>query len=149
MNKNLRLINNLESYIDRCDKINTQISHQNIGWHVAHSCRVINTITKTLISSNPENAKPRFNVTYYKVILTNYIPRGKAKAPSFVIPSDLITKEEVLADVAQAKESIALLSKAGRGQYFTHPVFGDLNRNKTLTFLAVHTNHHLKIIKDI
>ena len=149
MNKNLRLINNLESYIDRCDKINTQISHQNIGWHIAHSCRVINTITKTLISSNPANANPRFNVNYYKVILTNYIPRGKAKAPSFVIPSDLITKEEVLADVAQAKESIALLSKAGRGQYFTHPVFGDLNRNKTLTFLAVHTNHHLKIIKDI
>jgi hypothetical protein len=149
MNKNLRLINNLESYIDRCDKINTQISHQNIGWHIAHSCRVINAITKTLISSNPENAKPRFNVTYYKVILTNYIPRGKAKAPSFVNPSDLITKEEVLADVAQAKESIALLSKAGRGQYFTHPGFGDLNRNKTLTFLAVHTNHHLKIIKDI
>ena len=149
MRKNLKIIHQLEHFLDSYQKTNNKISQQNIGWHIAHSCRVINTITKTLISSNPENAKPRFNVTYYKVILTNYIPRGKAKAPSFVNPSDLITKEEVLADVAQAKESIALLSKAGRGQYFTHPVFGDLNRNKTLTFLAVHTNHHLKIIKDI
>jgi len=149
MNKNLRLLNSLESYIDRYVKINTEISHQNIGWHIAHSCKVINTITKTLIGSNPANAKPRFNVNYYKVILTNYIPRGKANAPSFMIPSDSITKEEITTEIEQAKNSITSLLKASRGQYFTHPIFGDLNRNKTLSLLAVHTNHHLKIIKDI
>jgi hypothetical protein len=149
MNKNLRLINNLESYVDRCDKINTQISHQNIGWHIAHSCRVINTITQAIVQSDPLTANPKFSFKFYFVLFTNNIPRGKAKAPSFVIPSNSISKEEVIADVAKAKESIALLSKAGRGQYFTHPIFGDLNRNKTLSFLAVHTNHHLKIIKDI
>jgi len=149
MNKNLRLLNSLESYIDRCDKINTEISHENIGWHIAHSCKVINTITQAITQSDPEKANPRFSFKFYFVLLTNNIPRGKAKAPSFVIPAKTITKEEILTDVAQAKESIALLSKVGRGQYFTHPIFGDLKRNKTLTFLAVHTNHHLKIIKDI
>jgi len=149
MNKNLRLINNLESYVDRCDKINTQISHQNIGWHIAHSCKVINTITQAITQSDPVKANPKFSFKFYFVLLTNNIPRGKAKAPSFVIPAKTITKEEITIEIEQAKNSITSLLKAGRGHYFTHPIFGDLKRNKTLTFLAVHTNHHLKIIKDI
>ena len=149
MQKNLRLINQLESYLDSYQKVNTQVSQENIGWHIAHSCKVINTITQAIVQSDPSKAEPKFSFKFYFVLFTNNIPRGKAKAPSFVIPAKTISKEEILADVEASKQSIQTLSKAGKGQYFTHPIFGDLTVAKTLKFLAVHTNHHLKIIKDI
>ena len=41
------------------------------------------------------------------------------------------------------------LETLNANSYFKHPYFGDLNLKKTLWFLNLHTNHHLKIIKDI
>ena len=149
MNKNLRLINELESHLENYQKVNSSVSHENIGWHIAHSCKVINSITQAIVKSDPSKAQPKFSFKFYFVLFTNNIPRGKAKAPTFVIPSKTISKEEILADVEAAKDSIQTLLKTERDKYFTHPIFGDLTVNKTLKFLTVHTYHHLKIIKDI
>ena len=34
-------------------------------------------------------------------------------------------------------------------QYFTHPIFKNLNKKQTIKFLKLHTNHHIKIVNDI
>jgi hypothetical protein len=47
------------------------------------------------------------------------------------------------------KNSLVDLETLNANSYFTHPYFGDLNLKKTIWFLNLHTNHHLKIIKDI
>ena len=149
MRKNLKIIHQLEHFLDSYQKTNNKISQQNIGWHIAHSCKVINSIAEAIYASNPENAKPKFTFLYYQILITNKIPRGKAKAPSFVIPDASITKNEIIADVELAKNNLLKLASTEKQKYFTHPVFGDLNVSKTLLFLAVHTYHHLKIIRDI
>jgi hypothetical protein len=79
----------------------------------------------------------------------NSFPRGKAKAPSFTIPSQELSPATILQSIQASRKCIEALAKAGKNQYFTHPIFGDLNAADTFKFLAVHTNHHLKIIKDI
>ena len=84
MQKNLKIIHQLEHFLDRYQKTNNKISQQNIGWHIAHSCKVINSIAEAIYISNPENARPKFTFLYYWILITNKIPRGKAKAPSFV-----------------------------------------------------------------
>jgi hypothetical protein len=149
MQKNLKIIHQLEHFLDRYQKTNNKISQQNIGWHIAHSCKVINSIAEAIYISNPENARPKFTFLYYWILITNKIPRGKAKAPSFVIPEASLTKNEIIADVELAKTNLLKLTSTQKQKYFTHPIFGDLNVPKTLLFLAVHTHHHLKIIRDI
>lgn len=149
LDKNIALLNKLESYIELHQNLNDSISNENIGWHIAHSCQVINTITKAIVDSDPSKAKPKFSGAYYLIMLTHHIPRGKAKAPKIVIPEKSISKAEILEEIELAKANLQTLASTGQNKYFTHPIFGDLNVPKTLRFFTVHTNHHLKIIKDI
>jgi hypothetical protein len=65
------------------------------------------------------------------------------------MPSEELSPTSILKSIQAARASIEALSKADKNQYFTHPIFGDLNTGQTFKFLGVHTNHHLKIIKDI
>jgi hypothetical protein len=149
LDKNVALVQQLEAYIPVYQKINTAVSNENLGWHIAHSCMVINSITNAIAQSNPLNAKPVFSATYYWVLLTNNIPRGKAKAPNIVIPKQSITQEQIEQEIELAKANLQTLAATQKDKYFTHPIFGDLNVTKTLRFFIVHTNHHLKIIRDI
>ena len=82
-------------------------------------------------------------------MLTNHIPRGKVKAPNIVIPKQSITQEQIEQEIELAKANLQTLASTQKQKYFTHPIFGDLNVPKTLRFFIVHTNHHLKIIRDI
>ena len=36
-----------------------------------------------------------------------------------------------------------------KNAHFKHPLFGNVNKARVLTFLKAHTNHHLKIVKSI
>jgi hypothetical protein len=65
------------------------------------------------------------------------------------MPTELITEESLINSIQQAKRSIQMLETCQKDQYFLHPIFGDLNKSTTLSFLAVHTKHHLNIISDI
>ena len=149
LHTNVFLLNQLESFVDTHEKLNDAVSGETIGWHIAHSCQVINTITNVIVHSDPSKAKPKFSGAYYWIIVTNKIPRGKVKAPNIVIPKKTISKEEVIEEIELAKANLQTLASTGQNKYFTHPIFGDLNVPKTLRFFTVHTNHHLKIIRDI
>ena len=149
LHKNIALLTKLESFIDLHQKLNETISGETIGWHIAHSCQVINTITNAIVHSDASKAKPKFSFLYHLIMLTNHIPRGKVKAPNIVIPKNTITKAEIVEEIELAKANLQTLASAGQNKYFTHPIFGDLDVPKTLKFFAVHSNHHLKIIRDI
>jgi len=149
LNKNIALLTKLESYIELHQKLNETISGETIGWHIAHSCQVINTITNAIVHSDASKAKPKFSFLYHLIMLTNHIPRGKVKAPNIVIPKNTITKAEIVEEIELAKANLQTLASTHQNKYFTHPIFGDLDVPKTLKFFTVHTNHHLKIIRDI
>lgn len=143
------LVNQLESYIRDYEKVNLAVSQSSIGWHIDHSLMVINGIVDQLKKSNPEQYKWRLNWNRIFIQSINKIPRGKAKAPKVVQPLEPATIDVLISKLEIAKNSLDALESLNANSYFTHPYFGDLNLKKTLWFLNLHTNHHLKIIKDI
>ena len=149
MNKLNNLLNELEAQIANYSKLNQTISEGNVGWHIVHSCLVINSVCGAVLKSDPAKFIKKFSMKAFFVLLFNAIPRGKAKAPSFTMPSEELSTASILKSIQSSRASIEALAKAGKNQYFTHPIFGDLNTGQTFKFLGVHTNHHLKIIKDI
>jgi len=149
MNKINNLLNNLEAQVDNYSKLNQNISEGNVGWHIVHSCLVVNSVCAAVVKSNASKFIKKFSFKAFLVLLLNSFPRGKAKAPSFTMPSEELSPTYILKSIQASRASIETLSKAGKNQYFTHPIFGELNKADTFKFLAMHTNHHLKIIKDI
>ena len=149
MNKINNLLSDLEAQIANYSKLNQAVSEGNVGWHITHSCLVIDSVCGAVLKSDPTKFIKKFSIKAFFVLLFNAIPRGKAKAPSFTIPSQELSPASILQSIQASRKCIEALAKAGKNQYFTHPIFGDLNTAVTFKFLAVHTNHHLKIIKDI
>jgi len=149
MNKINNLLNKLEYQVNHYTKFNQAISEGNVGWHIVHSCLVIDSVCGAVCKSDATKFIKKFSFKAFLVLLINSFPRGKAKAPSFTMPSEELSPAFILISIQAARTSIEALAKAGKNQYFTHPIFGDLNTEQTFKFLGVHTNHHLKIIKDI
>ncbi len=148
--KNLdAILPELANYIADYNQSNHAISEASVGWHIEHSLLVIKQVTATVAQSEPKLYKSKFNVKRFIVFLTKTIPRGKAKAPKVVIPSEEITVDLLQESLKNTYQAITYLKDCEANQYFMHPFFGQLNKKQTIKFLAIHTKHHLKIIRDI
>ena len=148
--KNLdAIVPELATYIPQYNQSNKAISEASVGWHIEHCLLVIKQITSTVAQSDPALFKKKFNLTRFFIFLSKSIPRGKAKAPKVVIPNDEITLETLQASLNNTYQAITYLKDCEKLQYFMHPIFGQLNKKQTIKFLAIHTEHHLKIIRAI
>lgn len=139
----------MNNYIARKGEINSAVSSAPVGWHLSHNLKVINNIITSLETSNPEDYKKEFNFKRLLVFVTRRIPRGKARSPKVVWPPEVIKEEELKESILAARKNVQLINSFHPRAYFNHPYFKHLNRDQTKTFLEIHTEHHLKIIRDI
>ena len=149
MNPLLPLLQQLERHISNFEKTNPNVSNSTVGWQIDHCLLVINGIIGQLEISDPSKYQPKWTFPKFMVFTTGKIPRGKAKAPKVVIPTQVATQEELIAKLAAAKNNVLKLDTFSENQFFNHPYFKDLNVKQTKKFLTIHTKHHLKIIQDI
>ncbi len=148
MEKLHKLLTELENNISNQDVIDVAISKSNIGWHIEHILLVINSVVASIKDSDSLHYKWSFKMSRLIVFTMNKIPRGRAKSPKVVAPKTY--DEELLKKhVEITKEAINQLPSFDKNKYFNHPFFGNLKLNKSIKFLELHSNHHLKIIKDI
>jgi hypothetical protein len=149
MNPLLPLLQQLESHISNFEKTNPKVSNSTVGWQIDHCLLVINGIIGQIEISDPLKYQPKWTFPKFMVFTTGKIPRGKAKAPKVVIPTQVATQEELIAKLAAAKNNVLKLDSFSENQFFNHPYFKNLNVKQTKKFLTIHTKHHLKIIQDI
>jgi hypothetical protein len=143
------LINSLEKHIEHREISNPNISKANIAWHIDHSFKVIIRVVSTLQSSDPTLYKNNFSFLGKIFFKLGFFPRGKAKAPNYVKPPEVILKEDLLSQLQEARAHIEIIPTLDENAFFKHPLFGNINKIRVSRFLELHTNHHLKIIKAI
>ena len=149
MNPLLPLLHQLENHISNFEKTNPNVSNSTVGWQIDHCLLVINGIIGQIEISDPLKFQPKWTFPKFMVFTTGKIPRGKAKAPKVVIPTQVATQEELIAKLTASKNNVLKLDSFSENQFFNHPFFKDLNVKQTKKFLTIHTKHHLKIIEDI
>jgi len=149
MNNLDNLLNQLESKIEHCEKLNQEISLVNVAWHIEHSLLTLDRITDLLIKSKPKDYKWKFNILRIIVLTIKKIPRGRAKVPEVVQPIGSINNIILYKHLSETRNRIKELEFISKDKYFKHPFFGDIKLRQTINFLGIHTKHHLDIIEDI
>ncbi len=149
MEKLNALINELENNCTFLENRNPKVSSVTVGWHLEHNLKVITQIISALEKSNPSDYNWKFNLTRMLILTANKIPRGRGKAPKSIQSEGDITIESLKNHIEKARYMLKKIESMHPNSFFTHPYFGDLNLKTTQQFLILHTNHHLKIIKDI
>jgi hypothetical protein len=142
-------LTSLEEHIKNNSVSNSKISKSDIAWHIDHSLKVVNNVSLALQSSDPKTYKNNFSFLGKLFFTLGFFPRGKAKAPKHVRPPEVISKEDLISQVELAKANIDTIATLEKNAYFKHPLFGNVNTPRIYKFLSMHTNHHVKIIKDI
>lgn len=139
----------IKSWVEYHELKNTQISQVSIGWHLWHTTKVINQITYALSISDPKDYQQKFSLLRNIFLFLNWFPRGKGRSPKIVRPKEEPTESAILAELEQANKSLKELEKLPDRTFFEHPYFKQLNLKESKRFLSTHTEHHLKIIRDI
>ena len=139
----------IERYIPLLKEENLAISKVSVAWQADHLLRVISSIVRALEQSDPIVFKAKFNFWRSLFLALNYLPRGKGRAPKKVIPTAEINESGLRQQLSFARDNTLQLEKLPALTHFSHPVFGELNKSQAKKFIRIHTEHHLKIIRDI
>ncbi len=143
------LLDKLDDYIPSLNVSNLEVSSANIGWQIDHCLIVVNRVSNQLKVSNHNDYNWKFNFVRTLIFTLKTIKRGKVNAPAVALPDGEITIESLKQKIQIAKKNCEEIALIHKNCFFVHPYFGDLNVKQTQKFLLLHTNHHLKIIKDI
>ncbi|MEL6812141.1 MAG: DUF1569 domain-containing protein [Bacteroidota bacterium] len=142
-------LDEIEQKIQFRDELNPKVSQVAVAWHLDHMLKTINGISDSLVASDPTTFENGLKPIGRLSLTLNFIPRGQAESPASVRPPDVIKTEDIEHQLAQAREKIKIAFAQEEDAHFHHPVFGTINKNPSLRFIEVHTEHHLKIIRDI
>ncbi len=142
-------MSNFEYFIKKRNSQRTKISKVDVAWHVDHCLKTINRIYERLENSNPEEYAASFNLLRTLIYAWGDFPRGVAESPKVVLPPDIISTSSLYEQLEEARKNIQKLEELPVKAYFKHPYFKVLDRKQSTRFLEIHTNHHIKIIRDI
>lgn len=137
------------TYINHSTQVNTAVSAASVSWHLSHSYKVLIAVGSTLQKTNPTEFKREYSIKKFIAMLAGYFPRGKAKAPKYVLPEKEFSQEELNTLLEEVKAVWSAVPTLPKNAYIKHHLFGHLNKVEAIRFGVIHTNHHLKIIRDI
>ena len=99
--------------------------------------------------SDPTLFRNNFSLLGKICFKIGYFPRGKAKVPKYLKSPEVILESDIVTQFAEARQHIKEIENLADNAYFRHPIFGHINKKRVFRFMDTHTNHHLKIVKEI
>jgi len=125
----------VEAYVDRRDSLSPEVSAVPVAWHLDHLLKVITAIHGSLQSSDPAQYHYSFKPVRTVVFTMGRFPRGVAESPTSVRPPETILTKDIYAQLATARTLLSTFADMDKKQSFDHPVFGALNRRRTVKFI--------------
>ncbi len=136
-------------YIPQRGHKNQKISKGDVAWHIDHSLKAINRICESLERSDPNKFSSSFSLSRIFVFTSGIIPRGVAQSPKSIRPPKDINTDSLYLQLEEARKNLKKIESLDANAHFRHPYFKLINKEQTKRFLKIHTEHHLKIIRDI
>ncbi|MEJ6674524.1 MAG: DUF1569 domain-containing protein, partial [Polaribacter sp.] len=116
-------LNFIKAHLNSLEKENLDVSKANVGWHLDHSVKVINSVFKGLQNSNSNEYKKEFNLLRSFIFTLGTFPRGKVKSPKRVLPPEIILKEDVENQLRLVTKNLESFNDLEKNSFFIHPLF--------------------------
>lgn len=100
-------------------------------------------ICSALVNSKPYTGKIKKGFWRRLIFLTGIIPRGRAKSPKAVIPTDQATESGLRELLAEAGLSAQKAAESDCDCWWKHFSFGVMKRDEALKFVEIHNKHYL------
>lgn len=119
-----------------------------VAEHLDHTLKVTNSTLRILLKPELPVLPKGINFIGRMVLLTGWIPRGRGRSPEKLrgAPATMHQLQALLDQLDELIERIAAEPPRKASAVFRHPFFGGLTYAQSLRFLAIHTEHHLRII---
>ncbi len=126
------------------------------GWSIAEQVDHLLKIVAAMLGRLEGEPKPRsrgINLAGRILFGIGRLPRGIGKSPE-PVRGEAKPRAELLAALAAARQRLTALAERSTlwselRPLVGHPYFGGLTPRQTLRFLAIHTDHHLRIVAAI
>ncbi len=135
----------------------TKVSNWSVGRQLDHILVSLDLMAKRveeLLRPDYESHTPGANRIGSWILANGHIPRGKAQAPEYVRPEPDPTEKALRGKLDRVIENWARLESRGDDIMVStaaspHHVLGNFTAAEWVQFASIHTNHHLRIIRDI
>ena len=127
------------------------VSRWGVFKHVEHLLSVNVGILTALKEKRVEDDPAARNLLGFVVLGTGYIPRGAGESPEKFLPegASLAELHKMERSVSDQLNTLGSEELESDGVILNHPRFGGLTATEWLRFAEVHTEHHLKIAREI
>lgn len=132
------------------------LSKWSVGEHIEHltqACAATGMGMERALQEGPKPVPGKPKLAAYVLLTFGFIPRGKGKAPSHVIPQGVDGDALRQALDRESQRLTDLKPRLGElqesGWRLKHPIFGPLSPFQWLRFTEIHIQHHRKVIADI
>ena len=139
----------IRALIPQRDVTVAAVSAWSVGEQIHHAALVARAISERLDRSGQPAPRTLRSLLGQVVLWRNGFPRGRAKAPSAVLPASGLSADRLNAAIDQAGEALVAASALPSEAWVRHFILGIYRRDDALRFVAVHTRHHLAIARDI
>ena len=139
----------LEEHLDAIEIRDAKVSAWSVGMQIHHSLLAANAILDTLISSEPGLRNPGKSILLAVILKVRKLPRGRGKSPDAALPADGVSREELERLLESARMKLSATEQTSSDAWWDHHIFGVMALKSALSFLGIHTEHHLSIIDDI
>ncbi len=137
---------------ERICKVHQNISNWSAAEQLDHTLKVDGSILHRLLEDPEPEAQPKPINLLGRVILTlGWIPRGKAPSPKALRgePAKCTALSAAAAAVRSQLDNLTQERLNRSALLVPHPRFRGLNTMEALRFAGIHTEHHLKIVREI
>ena len=152
------LLNKIAVGLDRCEvelgrgmQYCERISLWNTEQQLEHATQVLARVLTKLTNETTEPFESPLKPIAKLMLFLGHIPRGRAQAPDYVRPHKRPPGEilELIESTKQLLTEIQVGKRQLTSAGFHHGLLGYFNQKQWLRFLIVHTDHHLRIVRDI
>ena len=149
-------LDEITTFIGRGDDSVCTLKQDVSGWTAAeqldHVLKVnASVLARVLQQPEPEALPKGINLIGRIILGIGWIPRGKGRSPKSLRgePAKCAALETQVASVRQQLDAVTSAHMARSTPLVPHPRFGGLSTDQALRFMVVHTEHHLKIVREI